>query len=89
MKPNKTLVLVKPFEPETKTSGGIIIVDTAKKRKNVGTVVAVGVGTKKEPMLLKEGMIVYNIYNCGEKVEFNGTDHYLIEQRDILAKEIA
>jgi chaperonin GroES len=89
MKPNKTLVLVKPFEPETKTSGNIIIPQSAQKRRNIGTIVAVGDGTKKEPMLLKEGMIVYNIYGCGEKVEFNGTDHYLILQRDILATEIA
>lgn len=89
MKPIKTLVLVKPFEPETKTSKGIIIADSVQKRRNIGTIIAVGDGTKKEPMLLKEGMVVYNIYNCGEKVEFNGTDHYLIEQRNILAKEIA
>lgn len=89
MKPHKTLVLVKPFEPETKTSKGIIIADSAQKRRNIGTIVAVGDGTKKEPMFLKEGMTVYNVYGCGEKIEIEGIDHYLIQQRDILAKEIA
>lgn len=88
MKPHKTLVLVKPFEPETKTSKGIIIAESVQKRKNVGTIVAVGEGSKKEPMFLKEGMTVYNIQNCGEKIDIEGVDHYLIQQRDILAKEI-
>lgn len=89
MKPHKTLVLVKPFEPDTKTSGGIIIADSVQKRKNVGIIVAIGDGSNSEPMVLKEGMTVYNIKDCGVKVDVNGEEHYLIQQRDILAKDIA
>ena len=85
IKPNKTLVLVRPLETPARTRGGIITV--LPKRRNVGIVVAVGSGTKKEPMFLKEGMTVYNIQDCGERVVVDGVDHFLIEQRDILAIE--
>lgn len=85
IKPNKTLVLVRPFEPETRTSNGIIVV--VPKRRNVGIVVAVGDGTKKEPMLFKEGLVVYNIQDCGERIPIDGVDHFLIQQRDVLAIE--
>ena len=46
-------VLVQPAAAEEKTIGGIIIPDSAKEKPLRGTVLAVGNGTKDEPMILK------------------------------------
>ena len=55
IKPLADRVLVEPAEAETKTASGIIIPDTAKEKPQKGTVVAVGKGTKDEPMTVKVG----------------------------------
>ena len=44
-------VLVKAAAAEEKTVGGIIIPDNSKEKPNHGEVIAVGSGTKDEPML--------------------------------------
>ena len=63
-------VLVQPAAAEEKTVGGIIIPDSAKEKPLRGTVLAVGNGTKDEPMILKEGdQVLYGKYA--------GTDHPL------------
>jgi len=54
IKPLADRVLVLPAQAEEKV-GGIIIPDTAKEKPQHGAVVAVGHGTKDEPMVLKEG----------------------------------
>ena len=51
-------VLVEPAPAETTTASGIIIPDTAKEKPQKGTVVAVGTGTKDEPMTVKEHDVV-------------------------------
>jgi chaperonin GroES len=48
-------IIVKVDEAETTSEGGILIPDTAKEKKGVGTVVAVGDGKKDEPMELEVG----------------------------------
>ena len=53
IKPLADRVLVEPAAAETKTSSGIIIPDTAKEKPQRGTVVAVGPGTKDNPVTLK------------------------------------
>ena len=53
IKPLSDRVLVLP-EPAEEKVGGIIIPDTAKEKPQRGKVVAVGHGTKDEPMILKE-----------------------------------
>ena len=50
IKPLADRVLVEPAAAETKTSSGIIIPDSAKEKPQKGTVVAVGKGTKDEPV---------------------------------------
>ncbi|MDR2667244.1 MAG: co-chaperone GroES, partial [Holosporales bacterium] len=47
-KPLYDRVLVERTETESKTSGGIIIPDTAKEKPMEGVVIAVGVGAKSE-----------------------------------------
>ena len=50
IKPLADRILVEPAAAETKTSSGIIIPDSAKEKPQKGTVVAVGSGTKENPM---------------------------------------
>lgn len=87
MKPHKTVVLIKAFPSATISAGGILLPQNFNKRKNIGTIISVGEGTKNEPMLLKEGMVVYNIQGCGDGIDINGEPHFLVQQRDVLAIE--
>ena len=71
-------VLVQPAAAEEKTVGGIIIPDSAKEKPLRGTVLAVGNGTKDEPMILKQGdQVLYGKY-AGTELEFEG-EKYLID----------
>jgi len=79
-------VLVQPAAAEEKTVGGIIIPDSAKEKPLRGTVLAVGNGTKDEPMVLKEGdTILYGKY-AGTELEFDGEKLLIMRQSDVLAK---
>lgn len=79
-------VLVKPAAAEEKTIGGIIIPDSAKEKPLRGSILAVGEGTKDEPMLLKEGdQVLYGKY-AGTELEFDGEKLLIMRQSDVLAK---
>ena len=79
-------VLVQPAAAEEKTVGGIIIPDSAKEKPLRGTVLAVGNGTKDEPMILKQGdQVLYGKY-AGTELEFDGEKYLIIKQQDVLAK---
>lgn len=78
-------VLVIPVNAESKTAGGIIIPDTAKEKPLKGSIVAVGPGTKDEPMVLKENdVVLYGKYS-GQEIEFEGIKYLLMNQSDIIA----
>jgi chaperonin GroES len=78
-------VLVQPAAAEEKTVGGIIIPDSAKEKPLRGTVLAVGNGTKDEPMILKQGdQVLYGKY-AGTELEFEGEKYLIIKQADVLA----
>ena len=48
-------VVIKKAEMEEKTQGGLILTSAAKEKPQMAEVVAVGPGTKDEPMELKVG----------------------------------
>lgn len=78
-------VIVKAAEAETKTSGGIIIPDTAKEKPQRGHVVAVGTGKKDEPMTVKTGdLVLYGKYS-GTEINLDGIDYLIMRESDILA----
>ncbi|GAP72714.1 10 kDa chaperonin [Bacteroidia bacterium] len=78
-------VLVKPAAAEEKTVGGIIIPDSAKEKPLKGAVIAVGTGTKDEPMVLKAGdSILYGKY-AGTEIELDGEQFLIMRQSDVLA----
>lgn len=85
IKPLADRVLVQPAPAEEKTSGGIIIPDTAKEKPQKGTVVAVGEGTKDNPVTLKVGdNVLYGKY-AGTELSFDGSDYLIMRESDIYA----
>jgi chaperonin GroES len=83
-------VIVKRMKEEEKTKGGIIIPDNAKEKPIEGEVLAVGTGKelksgKLRPLLVKTGdKILFGKY-AGTEIKFDGEDHLVIEESDILA----
>ncbi len=85
LKPLADRVVVEPAQAEEKTSGGIIIPDTAKEKPQRGTVVAAGPGKKDEPMTVKEGdKVLYGKY-AGTEITVDGNDYLILRESDILA----
>jgi len=85
IKPLADRVLVAPQAAETKTASGIIIPDTAKEKPQQGKVVAVGNGTKDEPLTVKVGdTVLYGKY-AGTELKLEGNDYLIMRESDIFA----
>ena len=78
-------VLVKVSEAETKTASGIIIPDNAQEKPQRGTVVAVGKGTKENPITVKVGdTVLYGKYSV-QVLKHVGEDFIIMRESDIFA----
>ena len=78
-------VIVKADAAEEKSSGGIIIPDTAKEKPQRGTVIAAGPGKKDEPVIIKAGnTVLYGKY-AGTEIQIDGQDYLIMRESDILA----
>jgi chaperonin GroES len=78
-------VMVKLEKNEAKTAGGIIIPDTAQEKTQQGTVTAVGPGTEKEKITVKNGdKVMYDKY-AGTQVKIDGEEHLILKMADIIA----
>jgi chaperonin GroES len=78
-------VVVKAAVAEEKTSGGIIIPDTAKEKPQRGVIVAVGNGKKDEPLTVKVGdNVLYGKY-AGTELTVDGEDLLIMRESDIFA----
>ena len=78
-------VLVQPSAAETKTASGIIIPDTAQEKPQKGSIVAVGKGTKENPITVKKGdLVLYGKY-AGTELNYDGEDYLIMKESDILA----
>tara|TARA_A100000164_G_scaffold56420_2_gene45059 strand:+ start:2582 stop:2860 length:279 start_codon:yes stop_codon:yes gene_type:complete len=85
IKPLADRVLIEPAAAETKTSSGIIIPDTAKEKPQKGAVVAVGNGTKDNPITVSVGdKVLYGKYS-GTELQHEGKDFLIMKESDILA----
>jgi len=89
LKPLGDRIVVKPLEAEEKTSGGIVLPDSAKERPQTGEVIAVGPGKTLDngsvaPMEVVVGdKVVYSKYG-GTEVKVDGQDVLIMRQDDIL-----
>ena len=82
-------VLIKVLDSEEKTSGGIIIPDTAKEKPQEGEVVAVGPGAINElgkltPMDVKVGDVVLFGKWSGTEVKIDGKEYSIMKESDIM-----
>jgi chaperonin GroES len=85
IKPLADRVLVEPSAAETKTASGIIIPDSAQEKPQKGKIIAVGPGTKDNPITLKVGdNILYGKYS-GTELKENGGNYLIMRESDILA----
>ena len=85
IKPLADRVLIEPAAPETKTLSGIIIPDSAKEKPQKGTVVAVGSGTKENPITVTVGdSVLYGKY-AGTELQHEGVDYLIMKESDIFA----
>lgn len=85
IRPLADRVVIEPAMAEQKTASGIIIPDTAKEKPLRGTVVAVGPGTKDNPITVKVGdMVIYGKY-AGNEFNFEGKDYMIMREADIIA----
>ena len=85
IKPLADRVVIEPAVAEQKTASGIIIPDTAKEKPQQGKVVAVGPGTKDNPITVKVGdTVIYGKY-AGTEFHLDGKDYMIMRENDIIA----
>ena len=85
IKPLGDRVVIKRAAAEEKTTGGLILTSAAKEMPNMAEVVAVGPGTKDEPMELKVGDKVIFAKYSGTDVKYEGEEYTIMRQGEILA----
>lgn len=90
IKPLGDKVVVEPLESEEKSAGGIILPDSAKKKPQEGTVVAVGPGKvldngSRGEMSVKVGDVVVYAKYGGTEVTIEGKDLMILDQDAIYA----
>ena len=90
LRPLHDRILIKRLDSEEKTSGGIIIPDTAQEKPQEGKVVAVGKGRileggKVQELTVKKGdKILFSKYS-GTEINLEGDEHLIVREDDILA----
>ncbi len=85
IKPLADRVIIEASAAEEKTTGGIIIPDTAKEKPQKGIVVAAGPGKKDEPLSVKVGdTVLYGKYT-GTEISFENKDYLIMRESDIVA----
>ena len=82
-------VVIKRIEAEEKTTGGIIIPDTAKEKPQQGEVIAVGPGGRDEsgkliPIDVKVGDRVLFGKWSGTEVKLDGVEYLIMKESDLM-----
>ena len=89
IKPLGDKILVERLEAEEKTSGGIVLPDTAKEKPMQGEIVAVGPGKRNDngevsPLDVKAGDLVIFGKWSGTEVTIDGQDLLIMNESDIM-----
>ena len=83
-------VLIRRVEPEEKTSGGIILPDSAREKPREGVVVAIGSGKllengERASFTVKEkDRVLFSSY-AGTEIKIDGEDYLILGEDEILA----
>jgi chaperonin GroES len=88
-RPLQDRVLIRRIEQEEKTTGGIIIPDTAKEKPMEGEVVAVGPGARDEsgklqPLDVKPGDRVLFGKWSGTEIKLDNEEFIVMKENDIM-----
>jgi chaperonin GroES len=89
VRPLHDRILVRRMPEEEKTTGGIIIPDTAKEKPQRGEIVATGKGRVTEdgktlPLEVKVGdRVLFGKYS-GTELKLNGSEYLMMREEDIL-----
>jgi chaperonin GroES len=85
LEPIKGRILVKPIKAEEKTSHGIYLPDTSKKKVNEGKVIAVAEDAPEE--IAVGDHVIFKEFS-GTEVKFEGKKYILLNEEDLLVKFI-
>lgn len=90
LKPSNDRVLIKPIDEGEQTYGSIVIPDLGKEKPEMGEVIAVGQGRMSEfghfiPVKHKVGDIVLVPKIGTLRIDFEGEEFYIAQDREILA----
>jgi chaperonin GroES len=83
-------VVLKRAEAETRTTGGIVLPDTARDKPQRGEVIAVGDGHidktgRRIPLTVKPGdRVIFSSY-AGDEINVGDDEYLLLRESDILA----
>ena len=88
--PQNDRVLVKPIDEGEQMYGNIVIPDMGKEKPEMGEVVAVGPGRQSEfGQLIKVNAKVGDIVLVPKigtlRIDFEGEEYYIVQDREILA----
>ncbi|MUG93524.1 co-chaperone GroES [Scytonema sp. UIC 10036] len=90
VKPLGDRVFIKVSESEEKTTGGILLPDSAKEKPQVGEIVAVGLGklndngTRQAIDIAVGDRVLYSKY-AGTDIKLGTEEYVLLSEKDILA----
>lgn len=90
LEPQNDRVLIKPIEEDEQMYGNIVIPDMGKERPEMGQVIAIGPGRQSEfghyiRVNAKVGDIVLVPKIGTIRIEFEGDEYYITQDREILA----
>ena len=85
LKPLADRVIIKMKENEETTKSGIILAGASKEKPQFAEVIAVGPGTEKVKMEVKEGDKVVVSKYAGTEVKYEEENYIIVSQNDILA----
>jgi chaperonin GroES len=90
IRPLADKVLVQRLEAQTKTTGGIVLPDSAKEKPQRGKIISVGDGkvlddgTVQKLQVKKGDMVLFTSY-AGTEVKINGKEYLIMSESDIMA----
>jgi len=90
IRPLADKVLVQRLEAQTKTTGGIVLPDSAKEKPQRGKIISIGDGkvlddgTIQKLQVKKGDMVLFTSY-AGTEVKIDGKEYLIMSESDIMA----
>jgi chaperonin GroES len=86
IKPIRDNIVVQAFPSDEISDGGIFVSEAHREVSCKMKVIAVGNGTKKEPMKLKQGDVVFRVKGMGTEIEINKQTYFIVKQSWLIAQ---